>query len=218
MACVLVGPRIGRFGTKTTKKFAYRGHSNTLTGVGAFLLMMGILGYNMSAQLNLSNPDDGFVVSLSAINTLLAGSAGAIVATITGRATPTGGYRWSYNTMLNGAIAGMVSSCAGCNALPFWGAYATGAGAGFLFFVLRALVNHLHGNEFWETFAKSLILSIYCITITVDDPLDAFAVHFGGGFFGTVSTPLLVRTGVLIVGDTNSAQVRIYTINSFQSE
>jgi ammonia channel protein AmtB len=47
--------------------------------------------------------------------------------------------------MLNGAIAGMVSSCAACNALPYWGAYVTGAGAGFLFFVLRALINHLHG-------------------------------------------------------------------------
>lgn len=142
----MIGPRMGRFGSKTTKKFAYRGHSNTLTGVGAFLLIIGILGYNMSAQLDLSHQDDGFVISLSAVNTLLAGSAGAIVATVSGRATPTGHYRWSYNTMLNGAIAGMVSSSAGCNELPLWGAYVTGAGAGFLFFVLRALINHLHGE------------------------------------------------------------------------
>jgi ammonia channel protein AmtB len=49
--------------------------------------------------------------------------------------------------MLNGAIAGMVSSCAACNAMPYWGAYLTGAGAGFLFFVLRALINHLHGKN-----------------------------------------------------------------------
>lgn len=143
----MVGPRIGRFGTKTTKKFAYRGHSNTLTGVGAFLLMMGILGYNMSAQLDLSNLNDGATVSLSAVNTLLAGSGGAIVATVTGRATPSGNYRWSYNTMLNGAIAGMVSSCAACNAMPMWAGYVTGAGGGFLFFVLRALINRLHGDH-----------------------------------------------------------------------
>jgi Amt family ammonium transporter len=129
------------------KKFAFRGHSNTLTGVGAFLLMMGILGYNMSAQLDLTHHGDGVTVALSAVNTILAGSAGSIVATILGRATPTGSYRWSYNTMLNGAIAGMVSSCAACNAMPYWGAYLTGAGAGFLFFVLRALINHLHGKN-----------------------------------------------------------------------
>jgi Amt family ammonium transporter len=141
----MVGPRIGRYENKTMKKFAFRGHSNTLTGVGAFLLMMGILGYNTSAQLDLTHHGDGVIVAISAVNTILAGSAGSIVATILGRATPTGSYRWSYNTMLNGAIAGMVSSCAACNALPYWGAYVTGAGAGFLFFVLRALINHLHG-------------------------------------------------------------------------
>lgn len=43
----------------------------------------------------------------------------------------------------------------------------------------------------------------------VDDPLDAFAVHFGGGFFGTVTAPILVKTGVILTGDTNSAQVLI---------
>lgn len=42
---------------------------------------------------------------------------------------------------------------------------------------------------------------------TVDDPLDAFAVHFGGGFFGMVSAPILIKSGILIAGDTNSAQV-----------
>ncbi|XP_046459388.1 ammonium transporter 2-like isoform X2 [Daphnia pulex] len=185
VACVMVGPRTGRYENKTKKKFAFRGHSNTLTGVGAFLLMMGILGYNMSAQLDLTHHGDGVTVALSAVNTILAGSAGSIVATILGRATPTGSYRWSYNTMLNGAIAGMVSSCAACNAMPYWGAYLTGAGAGFLFFVLRALINHLH----------------------VDDPLDAFAVHFGGGFFGMLSAPILVNSGVILTGDESSAEV-----------
>ncbi len=67
--------------------------------------MMGILGYNMSAQMDLTKTGDGLAVAKSAVNTLLAGSAGAIVATIAGRATPSGGYRWSYFTMLNGAVS-----------------------------------------------------------------------------------------------------------------
>lgn len=41
----------------------------------------------------------------------------------------------------------------------------------------------------------------------VDDPLDAFSVHFGGGFSGMVSAPLLVDSGVFLVGDYQSAQV-----------
>ena len=126
VATVLVGPRIGRFGPNGKKNLNYRGHSTTvsfflyfiyflnelkfvklfqqLTGIGAFLLMMGILGYNMSAQMDLTKPGDGLAVAKSAVNTLLAGSSGAIVATIAGRATPSGGYRYSYYTMLNGAV------------------------------------------------------------------------------------------------------------------
>lgn len=143
----MVGPRMGRFGTETTKKLAYRGHSSTLTGVGAFLLMLGILGYNMSAPLDLSRAGNGMSVATSAINTLLAGSGGAIVAMATGRATPTGRYRYSYSHMINGAIAGMVSSCAACYAMPFWAAYTTGAVAGFTYFALRALMSKVRGTE-----------------------------------------------------------------------
>ena len=31
----------------------------------------------------------------------------------------------------------------------------------------------------------------------VDDPLDAFAVHFGGGFIGTLATPVFMPGGVI---------------------
>ena len=52
----------------------------------------------------------------------------------------------------------------------------------------------------------------------VDDPLDAFAVHFGGGFFGMVSAPILINNGVILVGDTDSAQViNLLMINLFFS-
>ena len=47
-------------------------------------------------------------IALSAVNTLIAGSAGSFAALILGRTTPTGKFRWSYMTMLNGCIAGMV--------------------------------------------------------------------------------------------------------------
>ena len=108
-------------------------------------------------------------------------------------------------------IAGMVSSCAACNAMPFWAAYVTGAGAGFTFFCLRALVNHLHSNSInlQVSSIQDTFFNYFILQFLVDDPLDAFAVHFGGGFFGMISAPLVFDQGVFIIGDANSAQVRI---------
>lgn len=66
--------------------------------------MLGILAYNTSSQLSLSEPGDGSAIAKAATNTLLAGSSGAIISMVMGRATPTGSYRWSYFMMVNGAV------------------------------------------------------------------------------------------------------------------
>lgn len=188
VATLFIGPRTGR--TKSSRNM-FRGHSITLTGIGAFLLMFGIMGYNMSAQLTLTNPGDGTIVAISTINTLLAGSSASLTALFLARTTPSGKYRWSYLTMINGAISGMVSSCAGCNAMPLWGAYVTGICAGLIFFALRSLLHYF---------------------IEVDDTLDGFAVHFGGGFAGMLAAPIVSNDGVLLVGDSRSAEVLGYQV------
>jgi len=68
------------------------------------MLMMGIMAYNMSSQLSLNQHGDGQIVGKAAVNTLLSGSSGAIVASLLGKLTSCGSYRWSYFTMINGAV------------------------------------------------------------------------------------------------------------------
>lgn len=43
-----------------------------------------------------------------------------------------------------------------------------------------------------------------CLAIRVDDPLDAFAVHFGGGLWGLVSACIVTEKGLLfaLIGST----------------
>lgn len=41
----------------------------------------------------------------------------------------------------------------------------------------------------------------------MDDTLDGFAVHFGGGFAGMLAAPIVSNDGVLLVGDSRSAEV-----------
>ena len=47
---------------------------------------------------------------------------------------------------------------------------------------------------------------------SVDDALDSFAVHFGGGFFGMLTAPILIHGGVLLTGDTHSLQVLAFQV------
>lgn len=69
---------------------------------------------------------------------------------------------------------GMVAACAGCNISQPWGTTVIGIGAGLLYMAFSSL---------------ALILKI-------DDPLDAFAVHFGGGLWGLIAVCLIGEKGI----------------------
>ena len=48
-----------------------------------------------------------------------------------------------------------------------------------------------------------LALSRLMLRLRIDDPLDAFAVHFGGGLWGLISAPIIVDSGIAYaIGDT----------------
>ena len=68
--------------------------------------------------------------------------------------------KWSYLMTLNGALAGMVGLCGGCNVYQPWAAILVGIFSGLGF-----LGCHL------------LVLNV----LKMDDPLDAVAVHGAGG-------------------------------------
>lgn len=72
-------------------------------------------------------------------------------------------------------ILGQVAACAGCNAMHPWASAITGIGAGLSY----------------------LFFSWLCLKLKVDDPLDAFGVHFGGGLWGLISICLVGDKGIL---------------------
>ena len=81
---------------------------------------------------------------------------------------------WSIFSAINGGLAGMVAACAGCNNMPQWAAFITGLIAGF--------------NFYWYS---QLLLKYQ-----IDDLLDAFPVHFGGGVIGIMFAPMFMYDGI----------------------
>src|SRR3954471_13656900 len=79
----------------------------------------------------------------------------------------------------------MVSACAGCNQMNQFAAAVTGTGAGLTY----------------------LALSELAIFVRIDDPLDAFAVHFGGGMWGLVSACFVTDKGIIfaIIGSQGTS-------------
>jgi ammonia channel protein AmtB len=51
----------------------------------------------------------------------------------------------------------------------------------------------------------------------VDDPLDAVAVHFGGGFWGVISAALFSHGGIVYGANKQSALVTLRTFSAFVS-
>jgi Amt family ammonium transporter len=80
---------------------------------------------------------------------------------------------------------GMVSVCAGCDGYYPWAAAAVSGLAGALYVVI----------------SKSVI------SIKVDDPLDAVAVHAGSGLWGILAAPIFMDTGrgLFIIITTNDS-------------
>lgn len=69
----------------------------------------------------------------------------------------------------------MVGLCAGCNDLNPGGAFGIGALAGITLWWMSQIVQ----------------------MVGIDDPLDAFAVHYGGGLCGVLLTPIFANHGLV---------------------
>src|SRR4051812_8099802 len=79
----------------------------------------------------------------------------------------------------------MVAGCAGSNVMHPWACLITGTGASLIY----------------------LALSNLCVRLRIDDPLDAFAVHFGGGLWGLITVCWVNEKGILYA--IFSSQVRM---------
>uniref|UniRef100_A0A1B6DZN8 Ammonium transporter n=1 Tax=Clastoptera arizonana TaxID=38151 RepID=A0A1B6DZN8_9HEMI len=171
-----MGPRIGRF--ENGRIVDKPGHSIPLVGIGGLLLISGFLAFNGGSIGHISIPGDGDIVARCVTNTIIAGSGAAIVILFLCKSGIVGAPSWAFTITLNATLAGIVSVCAGADVFTTVGSLLSGIGACFIFVGIRYFVFFLK----------------------VDDPLDAVAVHFGGGFWGLISRPLFRREGLMYGG------------------
>uniref|UniRef100_A0A8R1DF73 Ammonium transporter n=1 Tax=Caenorhabditis japonica TaxID=281687 RepID=A0A8R1DF73_CAEJA len=184
LAAWCMGPRIGKFPIKEEDESdEILGHSVPFTALGGFILMFGFLAFNGGSVASISNAGDGHTVALAMINTILSGSFAALIY-LAAHYYQHG--KWTLLLTINACLSGMVAACAGCNKMEPWGCMWVGVGAGLLYLALSKLM----------------------IKLKIDDPLDAFAVHAGGGFWGLVSASVISRGGVAyaLVGVVGGAE------------
>lgn len=199
IAALLIGPRIGRFpekearqknkvkkgkqqritplrnvGTegKLPKIAEIKGHSVPFASLGGFILMFGFLAFNGGSTGEISTKGVGQIVAKVMVNTILCGAFAALSYLFVHFIRKG---KWTILLTINACLTGMVSACAGCDKMPVWTSAITGSIAGMAY----------------------LAFSELCLIMRIDDPLDAFAVHFGGGLWGLISACLVTEKGLL---------------------
>jgi Amt family ammonium transporter len=163
MGAYFLGPRIGKYGPDG-KPRAIPGHSIPFAILGCFVLLVGWYGFNPGSWLG-ADP----VIGKIAVNTTLAGAAGAFVAMIV---TWIKQGKPDVAMTGNGLLAGLVGVTAGCWVVNGLGAIIIGLIAGTL-----------------VVFAVS-----FFDKIKIDDPVGAVSVHGVCGAFGTIAVGLFSAT------------------------
>jgi Amt family ammonium transporter len=159
MGAWLLGPRIGKYGPDGTPR-SIPGHNIPFAITGCFILLVGWFGFNPGSWLG-ADP----VIGKIAVNTALAGAAGAVVAMLV---------TWSktgkpdVSMTGNGLLAGLVGVTAGCWAVNQLGAVIIGAVAG----------------------AIVVFSVLFFDKVRIDDPVGAISVHGVCGAFGTIAVGL----------------------------
>nr|XP_045598271.1 putative ammonium transporter 1 [Procambarus clarkii] len=182
VGAVILGPRIGRFGPKGKE---IRGHSVPLAAQGFLILLFGFLAFNGGFQASISHEVDAVAIAKVVFNTAISASSGGIAVLLMNHSRRES--LWSFLMALNGSLAGMVSISVGCNVVQPWSACVIGTVGGSVFLAIHTLLPKLK----------------------VDDPLDAVAVHMGGGLWGLVAVALFQDGGIVYGG---SAEVLAWNI------
>jgi len=171
VGCAFIGDRMGRFDEKGNL-IEMAGHSVPLAALGGFILIFGFLAFNGGSQASISQPGDGGVVGLAIVNTVLGACSGGLSVLFFNRFIMKN--PWSFLMTLNGALAGMVAMCAGCNLYEPWAALIVGTMGGFAFI----------GTHY------------AMLRMKLDDPLDAVAVHGAGGLLGIIAVPFFMSANL----------------------
>ncbi|MGH3006280.1 MAG: ammonium transporter [Gaiellaceae bacterium] len=159
---LLLGPRLGRFGTDG-RAHPIPGHNMPYAVLGTLILWFGWFGFNPGSTLGVVTGDRLGYFGYVALTTNLAAAAGAVGGIATA---------WlllkkpDITMMLNGAIGGLVAITAASGFVAPWAAVVIGLGAGLIGVV---------GVRFVER-------------LRIDDPIGAVAVHGLSGVWGTLAT------------------------------
>jgi ammonium transporter, Amt family len=157
----MIGPRYGKY-NKDGSINPMPAHSIPMAVVGTFILAFGWFGFNAGSTLAGVDLRIGVV----AVNTMLAGSAGALVATLW--VWLVRGNKPDPSMMANGLLAGLVAITAPCAFVSAGGAVIIGLIAGVL------VVESVY---FWDK-------------RKIDDPVGAISVHGLNGAWGCLSLGL----------------------------
>jgi len=168
---VVVGPRIGKFNADGSAN-VISGHNVGYVVIGTFILFFGWFGFNINT---------GDSIGLNAINTLMAGATGSIVALYI-RLVQTG--KTDILIACNGALAGLVGITAGAAFVEPWSAVVIGAIAAPIMMASLIMIERL---------------------FKIDDPVGAISVHGVTGLWGLLAVGIFANgnNGVegLVVGE-----------------
>lgn len=182
---IMLGPRVGKYGPNGKPK-AILGHNIPLAALGVFILWFGWFGFNAGS----TTTGDGSVGYI-AVTTNLAAAAGAILAMVTSWVVLK---KPDVSMALNGALAGLVSITAPCDAVSPLAAVIIGGAGGIL-----------------VVFAVLFIDRV----LKVDDPVGAVSVHGVCGAWGTLSVGLFnLESGLFYGGGLKQLGVQLLGVGS----
>uniref|UniRef100_A0A7S0X4C6 Ammonium transporter n=1 Tax=Mantoniella antarctica TaxID=81844 RepID=A0A7S0X4C6_9CHLO len=165
MGAIFLGPRVGRFASRTGEVQDMPGHSTVLAALGTFILWFGWYGFNPVSTLKFVYMQDA---ARCAVTTTLAACAGGC--------TTLGIHVLLKNPpdvtpVLNGILAGLVSITGPCAVVDPWAAAFIGFLGGFVYYSSSQLL----------------------LKLRIDDPLDAAPVHFFCGAWGVLAAGLFAN-------------------------
>nr|CAD7590152.1 unnamed protein product [Timema genevievae] len=142
------------------------------------------LAFNGGSLGTMVGAGDSGLIARVICNTVMGGSGGGLIILAACKLGMFGPPAWSFAFTLNAALIGMVSVTAGVNEMSLWTSFVSGLFGGPVYVALHYLV----------------------IKLKVDDPLDAVAVHLGGGIWGLLAASIFANNG-LIFGDIYRASM-----------
>jgi ammonium transporter, Amt family len=168
---LILGPRIGKFGTDGRAN-PIPGHNMPYAVLGTIILWFGWFGFNPGSTLSVDYGGFGYFAYV-AITTNLAAAAGGVSGILTA---------WivlkkpDISMMLNGVIAALVAITAASGFVAPWAAIVIGVGSGII----------------------AVVGVIFVERVGIDDPIGAVAVHGFSGIWGTLAcglfaVPLLAK-------------------------